>query len=328
MASLDRNSLIELAQKLAQLYPSIEDSRPIVADIANLNTTTIKFDFRGLFNWLNILSEAHRQSIDGALVHKLLERTRQDFPDEQVVLQAFQIDWNQETVGKLIADTISAYELEWQRKLEQLLTLPKQTYNPQLDPPSALLQAKYEVVPFQYREADLASLRAWTENEKPVALHLYHGVGGLGKTRLFLEFGRELKEQNWLSGFLNLEEAEKSLSSWDALLYQDKPMLLIVDYAETRLESLKGLLQTVYGCFGKLPQKLRLVLLARSDGEWWDQLKGESTELGNLLMGAASEVFAVQPVADSLEERQQLYQAAATSFARLLEQPLSRKSLA
>jgi tetratricopeptide (TPR) repeat protein len=322
MALLNRTHVIELARKLAHFYPSVEDSKPVVNDIADLDTTTISFDPRGLFNWLSILSEAHRQNSDGTLVHCLLERIRQDFLDEQVVLQALQFEWNHATVGNLITNTINAYELEWQRKLEQIVILPKQTYNPDLDPPSALLQAKYEVVPFQYRGADLESLRVWCESEKRIALRLYHGVGGLGKTRLLLHFCRELKEQGWLSGFLNLEDAEGFLSSWDALLYQDKPMFLVVDYAETRLESLKGLLQTVYRCFGKLPQKLRLVLLARSNGEWWEQLKGESTELGNLLMGAASEVFAMKPVADSLEERQRLYQAAATSFARVLDQPV------
>lgn len=225
MPSLDRSSLLELAQKLAQLYPSIEDSRPVVHDIADFDTTTIKFDLRGLFNWLNILGEAHRQSVDGTLVQTLLERTRQGFPDEHVISQGMQIEWNQEGVGKLIADTMSAYELEWQRKLEDLLKIPDETWNADRDPPSALLQAKYSVVPFLFRKDELAELQAWCDDKSPVKVRLYTGVGGMGKTRLLLEFCAIQKTRGWNTGFLVAEQAEKILEGvWSSFLAQDAPL--------------------------------------------------------------------------------------------------------
>jgi hypothetical protein len=268
MVSLDRNSLVELAQKLAQLYPSIEDSRPIFADIANLNTTTIKFDSRGLCNWLNILSETHRQSVDGTLIQKLLERTRQDFPDEQVVLQAFQIDWSQEAVGKLLTDTISAYELEWQRNLEDLLKIPNETWNADRDPPSALLQAKYGVVQFLFRKDELADLQAWCDDESPAKVRLYTGVGGLGKTRLLLEFCAVQKTKGWNTGFLVAEQAERILEgAWSTFLMQGTPLLVVLDYAETQTKELNPLLSEVYKRFKTLTHKVRIVLLARAKGK-------------------------------------------------------------
>ncbi|GAA5068795.1 ABC-type hemin transport system substrate-binding protein [Thermocatellispora tengchongensis] len=49
-------------------------------------------------------------------------------------------------------------------------------------------------------------------------------------------------------------------------------MLLVVDYAETRT-GLAALLQQVAADTGR---RVRVLLLARSAGEWWQRLGGES----------------------------------------------------
>lgn len=63
---------------------------------------------------------------------------------------------------------------------------------PENPPPSALLNARYEVVPFheQGREAILADLDLWCDEGPPVAVRLLHAEGGVGKTRLALEWSR------------------------------------------------------------------------------------------------------------------------------------------
>ncbi|GAA1653363.1 hypothetical protein GCM10009733_058370 [Nonomuraea maheshkhaliensis] len=65
-----------------------------------------------------------------------------------------------------------------------------------LEQPSRLLDARYEVVAFDGREAELADLTSWLEGPQLAARWL-HGPGGQGKTRLVSAFAHLVAERGW-----------------------------------------------------------------------------------------------------------------------------------
>lgn len=105
-------------------------------------------------------------------------------------------------------------------------------------------------------------------------LQLHAGQGGAGKTRLLLEVCERLERTSeWRAGF-----ASRSQSSglYD-LLQEDKKCLIVLDYAECRTSEIIEIIRMVLATPNT--PAVRLVLLARDGGDWWDHLdraaKGE-----------------------------------------------------
>jgi hypothetical protein len=88
--------------------------------------------------------------------------------------------------------------------------------------PGALLNARYEVVPFYdpARQAELDALAAWCADPAATAARLFTGPGGSGKTRLLIEWCKRLRGQGWSAGFLPDHVTGKQI---DALLNGDCP---------------------------------------------------------------------------------------------------------
>ncbi len=108
---------------------------------------------------------------------------------------------------------------------------------PKANNPATLLNARYEVVPFYHaaRATELADLKTWCDAEKPsTGVRLFYGPGGTGKTRLLIEWSKQLRDEGWHAGFLP-EEADAD--QVEAILYADQPTLVAVDYAECRPDS-------------------------------------------------------------------------------------------
>ena len=96
--------------------------------------------------------------------------------------------------------------------------------------PSDLLKAGNEIVPFHGRQEFMAELEAWRKESDPVRIRLIHGAGGMGKTRLMIEWTKRVREsgENWMAGFLR----EPREGWFDRLSSLDQPMLIAIDYAE------------------------------------------------------------------------------------------------
>lgn len=76
-----REAIIALRTALANKYPTIDDSLPIISD-AGLDRTRIAFDRKALINWFNILEFAKTSGrLDNVLAQAL-----KDFPDDEVLL--------------------------------------------------------------------------------------------------------------------------------------------------------------------------------------------------------------------------------------------------
>ncbi|HLH68398.1 MAG TPA: tetratricopeptide repeat protein [Candidatus Dormibacteraeota bacterium] len=194
-----------------------------------------------------------------------------------------------------------------------------------LYPPSALLRAEFEAVPFYGREETLDDLLGWANADRPLGIRVYTGAGGMGKTRLLIELCGRM-DRRWRAGFLNRAlgglpaGGEGWLRPLDALFQEEAPLLVVVDYAETRSEEVVALLRRTRDRAAGPP--VRIVLLARSLGDWWVALTEEGEGIGDLLLGPATATLPLPPLAPDPARRRQLFEHAAAAFRALVPDPV------
>lgn len=207
-----------------------------------------------------------------------------------------------------------------------LVAIPKSTWPADLTakgfemPDSMLLRPESRVVRFHHlREPLRDEIVGWAlDPSEFVKLRLQAGEGGSGKSRLLIEVCDKLETvHGWHAGFLDSSQSiETGLPS---LLTEDKQCLIVLDYAESRTNEIVKLVRTALDT--KNAQKLRLVLLAREGGDWWDRigdaaksdqavsaiLRGLNTKTGPYRMGQES---------IPLEERNSVFDEAVRDFSR------------
>jgi len=174
-------------------------------------------------------------------------------------------------------------------------------------------------VPFRGREEELATLAEWCDSGEEIGIRLYTGAGGMGKTRLMLRACELRRRAGWRAGFLD-EEASQELFAAKALgdLFSGgKPLLLVVDYAERRRETLERLLARLAAAYP--PQPVRLLLVARHAGDWWGDLQGIGKGGGDLLRGPAAALpREIRPLVPKDYERSAAFEEAVKAFAEKL----------
>lgn len=187
--------------------------------------------------------------------------------------------------------------------------------------PSSLLRCEHAVVPFTGREDELARIVSWCDSESTFAVRLYTGAGGRGKTRLAVEACLRARARGWDAGFLDRRGLAEALTTTpealDSLLAARRaPRLLVLDYAETQRAHVESLLWRATR--KKRGRPVRLVLIARSRGDWWTAIQRRDYHLG-LVVGVGAEPIALDPLAMGQAEREQVYRAAAAAFAEKLK---------
>ena len=178
-----------------------------------------------------------------------------------------------------------------------------------------LLDPRHEIVAFIGREAELASLVSWCGNRSSERLRLVTGPGGVGKTRLAVELVRRMSECDWRSARIADGKEGEVISSLHAATRE--PTLLVVDYAETRV-GLKHMLSALAGDEG---DGVKVLLLARSSGEWWDQLGVDEPGVWDMVQSAKSAELALSPVIAADLSDADIVACAVASFARELGVP-------
>jgi hypothetical protein len=189
---------------------------------------------------------------------------------------------------------------------------------PKTTNPATLLNARYEVVPFfeEARTAELADLKAWCEGEDPAtSVRLFYGPGGTGKTRLFIEWAKRLRDQDWRAGFLPERVDDDQVES---ILYTDKPTLVVLDYAECR-NGLFEFLKRIAERPAEQVQRVRIALLARDVADWWQSLLQRDEAVRHLLVQA--EPSPIAPVALEGPLRTRIWEHARDAFAEWLQKP-------
>ncbi|GAA0965034.1 hypothetical protein GCM10009555_003550 [Acrocarpospora macrocephala] len=184
--------------------------------------------------------------------------------------------------------------------------------------PAMLLRADAEAVGFYGRERELAGLRAWANAEDRsggVRVRLYTGPGGQGKTRLARAFAHDLAG-SWviavLADSLVGGGGQVERAAFARLASGAERLLVIVDYAETRAGQVLDLLRAL----AERGAPTRVLLLARSAGDWWQTLGDDLGELAYL--ADPGHVTALPVLDDSLTARQQAFTHAVTQLRTAL----------
>ncbi|MFE8958172.1 AAA family ATPase [Streptomyces iakyrus] len=142
---------------------------------------------------------------------------------------------------------------------------------PHIGSPGALLRAEVGAVRFSGRESELDRLRRWCGGDG-LRVHLVTGPAGAGKSRLALRLAAERRAAGEYAGTLR---APLPATGLERLARLTRPVLCVVDYAETRQEELAALVSALRD--RSEGASLRLLLLARTDRDWYERLR---TELG------------------------------------------------
>lgn len=182
--------------------------------------------------------------------------------------------------------------------------------------PSRLLTARHQVVPF-FARPELAVLRAWRDAPAPgLSVRLLYGEGGRGKTRLAAEFAASSADDGWTVAQARHRSEAASASGDDESLTVRRPgMVMIVDYAERW--PMADLVTLVRQHREAARDRLRMLLLARPAGAWWQGLAYQLAKL---------DVFDIQalpltPLPDDSGTRGDVYTSARDSFATALSLP-------
>jgi hypothetical protein len=126
-------------------------------------------------------------------------------------------------------------------------------------------------VPFLGRDREFQALRNYLTDSSDFSWWLMTGPGGLGKSRLALEFC--LRHGNaWRMGFL-----PGNIGSFDWAAWQpEEPTFIVVDYAANRAAEIGNVIRAMYFRAESPAAPVRLLLLERQvDDGWWKQFLGD-----------------------------------------------------
>jgi hypothetical protein len=174
-----------------------------------------------------------------------------------------------------------------------------------------MLQARYGLVPFHGRRAELNDLAGWCRQPGQLRVGLVTAAGGQGKTRLAAELCERMAATQWLTGFVS-PQADKS--ELKAMLPGAWPKLLVMDYADSRVEQVLAVTERAAWS----PGRVRLLLLARHPGRWWESLPYRSSRTAPFENAL---VLQLEPTTLTEGARQAAFTDAADAFARILNRP-------
>lgn len=193
--------------------------------------------------------------------------------------------------------------------------------------PTTLLHARHALVPFDDETGALAELIGWATGKPAWArgrlalARMVHGPGGLGKTRLLVEASQRLFDLGWIAGFVPHEvfrEADRfeELRRILRRRIDCNGVLIAIDYVEAlRKEDIARLSEAVLEAAGTGGPPIRVVVLARSAGEWWTSLVNADTSLQRLTArDGGPDTIALPPMGRGRSDRVALFDAAWQEF--------------
>jgi hypothetical protein len=231
-------------------------------------------------------------------------------------------DWRDQRQHQLemAQDLASKIEAELRAMMRPLPTFGKtERINRPLDGESraALLRAERQIVSFVGRAAELRELSLWSEASAASAVRLITGPGGVGKTRLAVEFAVRLEAAGWRCGLLEAGYGGRVIQAIAAVT-EPQPTLLVVDYAESRLD-LVDLLSELAAHQGE--PVIRVLLLARTLGEWWRPEAPLRQDSGIRDILASAEAVGLGPLSASPHYHHEAFNLAVSAFANYYDIP-------
>ncbi len=147
-----------------------------------------------------------------------------------------------------------------------------------------LLVARHAIVPRFGRDDKIADVEAWCLRDEALSLWVVQGEGGVGKTRLYLEVmdlintGKLRLKGNWQAAFLRDHATKRPgfAREFREILQLGHHFLIVVDYAETRPDEVRQLVEVLHD--NAAGRRLRVVLICRRVSDWWQHLKAAVPE--------------------------------------------------
>jgi hypothetical protein len=178
--------------------------------------------------------------------------------------------------------------------------------------PARLLKARAGVIPYVAHRQLVDDLEAWCHRDGSFATCLVGGRGGAGKTRLGVELCSRLSQCDWLTGLLTKVADRQEL---EALVKVQTCRLVVIDYAETRVETIASLLP-VLADHATEEHRVRILLLVRAaprrSDDWTEALRGHTEGLDLIADEMGIRVLSDEPF--DLDVRRELFAAAAAAL--------------
>jgi tetratricopeptide (TPR) repeat protein len=180
--------------------------------------------------------------------------------------------------------------------------------------PSQLLDSDHALVDFVPRPA-LAELEQWCAGPERLRVRGLLGEGGAGKSRLAAQLCQVQEELGWDAGI-----ADESTPGGRARQELSRPTLIVVDDAERQIDLVVALLDRF--ALAQRGPSLRVLLLARSEQVWWEEVNAATHGLGTIYETPALCLDTADPLTP--EQRQEHLLAALRAFGRELGLPPAR----
>ncbi|WP_280491990.1 tetratricopeptide repeat protein [Nocardia asiatica] len=179
--------------------------------------------------------------------------------------------------------------------------------------PRLVLDPAYQIAPLVGRTQELDDLHRWLNAPPSVAVRLLHAEAGHGKTRLVEHVRHASERQGWLvaQAVHTLQDVDESAT---VELGERRALFLVVDEAHrwptAHLETVAVNLRALHN---KLPElRVRLLLVARTPGQWWSVVAARLRELG-----VDESTVALAPLGMRFS-RAEVFDSAVTSFRQAL----------
>lgn len=178
--------------------------------------------------------------------------------------------------------------------------------------PSGLLRPEYRLVPSEGRAVELGRLRAWAESPGPLSARLLLSAPGDGKTRMARDLAEDLRKAGWVAGLVR--DAVPPAATVGMARIR-KPLLLVIDDAERRVDQVEALSRTLLAQGPSMPIRL---LLTSTHADWLPLLcRVDDKPVAELYRRCAEQRLGQLPV----QLRPAEFVRAGQAFARALKYP-------
>jgi tetratricopeptide (TPR) repeat protein len=239
---------------------------------------------------------------EGAVTVSQWLQGNQSVQISHVERSAIRISYGDQVVGRIVP-------------LERAVVAPGRSVRS----PARLVRARSGVVPYVARGGLLDEVERWVTGPEAFAGCVVGGAGGIGKTRLGVALCGRAETEGWLCGLLAPTADQGAL---EALVQAPTARLIVVDYAETRVEQLEQLLPLLASS-ATAGHPVRVVLLVRArpraSTDWAGLLRDRSDALDACLDDMATWALEEHPL--TLIERHALFGAAFVALAARTNEP-------